>query len=89
MAIPDAFEGHNAGLSAPSEKGVAVTPDDDADLAFRTRAVWVGGAGDLAVRWPDGTDTTFVAVPAGTLIPIRVDRILDTGTDATNIVALR
>lgn len=89
MPIPDDYTGHAAGINDPSPLGVAVTPDDDADLAFRTRGLWVGGTGDVAVQWPDGSDSIFVAVPAGTLLAIRVDRVLATGTDATNIVALK
>jgi len=87
MAIHDDFAGHAGGLSAPYVKGFAVTPSDDVDLPFRTRAIWVGDGGDLAVQWPDGTTTTFTAVPTGTLLPIRVDRVLE-ATDADLIVSL-
>lgn len=89
MPIRDDFEGSVPGTGDPFPLGVAVTPDNDADLAFRTRGLWVGGLGNVAVQWPNGTSTTFTAVPAGTLLPIRVDRVLATGTTATNIVALK
>ena len=87
MAIPDAFEGHAGGLAAPYTKGAAVIPSDDNNLPFRTRAIWVGDGGDLAVQWPDGSTSTFTAVPTGTLLSIRVDRVLE-ATDASLIVAL-
>lgn len=67
----------------------AVTPDDDADLDEPAEALWVGGAGALAVHDLEGNPVTFTAVPAGTLLPITVARVLSTGTVATAIVALR
>jgi hypothetical protein len=67
----------------------AVTPDDDADLDFVTLGLWVGGAGDVAVVMESGDTVTFEAVTAGTLLPIRVSRVLETDTDATSIVGLR
>jgi hypothetical protein len=53
-----------------------------------TRALYVGGGGNLAVRLQDGTELTLANMPAGTLLPIRVTRILATGTTATEIVGL-
>jgi hypothetical protein len=37
---------------------------------------------------PDGEISVLTAVPAGTLLPIRVKRVMSTGTTVTNIVAL-
>jgi hypothetical protein len=89
MPILDNFQSvSKGGFSSPYDNGVDVTPSDSADLAFRTRALWVGGAGNVAVRWPNGTSQTFQSVAAGTLLPFRVDRVLSTGTTATNIKAL-
>ena len=53
-----------------------------------TRALYVGGAGDLAVRMADGTRARLRRVPAGTLLPVRVARVLATGTSATRVVGL-
>lgn len=66
----------------------AVTPSDSADLANVTRAIYVGGAGAIAVVSPTGQTVTFSAVPVGTLLPIRAARVKATGTTATNLVAL-
>ena len=63
-----------------------VTPDDDTDLVQLPQALWVGGTGDLTVTMPSG-DVTLLAVPAGTLIPLRAIRVLESST-ATDIVAL-
>jgi hypothetical protein len=86
--MTDSFRRHSRSLTAPPEHGAAVTPDDGRDLAVVTRALYVGGAGDLAVRMADGTALTFGAVPAGTLLPVRVVRVLATGTSATRVVGL-
>ena len=86
--MTDSFRRHSRSLTAPPEHGAAVTPDDGRDLAVTTRALYVGGAGDLAVRMADGTLLTFGAVPAGTLVPVRVVRVLATGTSATRVVGL-
>jgi hypothetical protein len=53
------------------------------------RAIWVGGAGDLAVMaCGDTAAVTISAVPAGTVVPIKAKLIMSTNTTATLIVAL-
>jgi hypothetical protein len=76
-------------LAIPAANAVAVTPHDATDLAQVTRGLYVGVAGDVSVEMLDtGTAVVFTAVPAGTVLPIRVTRVNATATDATNIVAL-
>ncbi len=82
----------DTGLDSPAGRAAAITPDTDNDLATNTRAVYVGGTGNLIVHMAaDGADSptaiTFSSVPAGTLLPIRVRRVLATGT-ATAIVGI-
>lgn len=67
-------------------KAAAVTKSDATDLG-RTRAIWVGGTGNLVVTMADGTDVTFTAVPAGSWLWIQVQKV-KAATTATNIVAL-
>lgn len=53
------------------------------------RALWIGGAGDVAVIAEGDTDAvTISAVPAGTVLPIRCKRVMSTNTTATLIVAM-
>jgi hypothetical protein len=67
---------------------VAVTASDVTTFDPPTRGLYVGGAGDVAVRMHLGqNNVTFVGVPAGTLLPINVDRVLAAST-ATGIVRL-
>jgi hypothetical protein len=86
--MTDTFRKHTRSLTSPPEHGVAVVPSDTGELAHVTRALYVGGAGHVAVRLQDGTELTLANVPAGTLIPIRVTRVLSTGTTAGQILGL-
>lgn len=63
-----------------------VTPDDGTFIPI-TRAIYVGGTGNINVRMADEQIVLFTAVPVG-IFPIQVDQVLATGTTATNIVAL-
>lgn len=72
----------------PARKAFSITPADS-DLALEARALYVGGAGDVAVRMTDDdSDVTFSGVAAGTVLPISVKRVNSTNTTATNILGL-
>jgi hypothetical protein len=88
MPAGDNFESFRPGLSEPVTGGEAVTPHNSTDLVKVSRALWVGGAGNVAAVMKDGTVLTFVGVPAGTMLPIRVSRVNSTNTTATSMVAL-
>lgn len=86
--MTDEFKQYNPALNSPAEKAAAITPNDGADLAATTRAIYVGTAGDLAVILVDDANAvTFANVPVG-IIPIRARRVLATGTTASDLVAL-
>lgn len=63
-----------------------ITPSDATFFPKPFRALYVGGAGNLAVQGVDGTVGIIPSVPAGMVVPISVDRVLATGTTATGIV---
>lgn len=88
MPARDEYFGVKDDVTAPITAAVAVTPSDTTDLNYLTRAIYVGGGGDLTVVMANGVTVTFSAVPAGTMLPIRVNRVRTTGTSATLIVAL-
>jgi hypothetical protein len=74
----------------PATGGAAVTKSDTTRLVG-VRALYVGGTGDIAVVFAaDDTNTavTFVGVPAGTILPVAVQKVMSTNTNATSIVAL-
>lgn len=72
----------------PASNAAAVTPNDSTDLAATSRAIYVGGAGNLAVITAGGQTVTFTGVPAGAILPIRASRVMLTNTTATSIMAL-
>ena len=76
-------------------RAAAVTPSNTVDIPSVSGGtsnngcvLYVGGAGDLTVDTVGGDAVTFVAVPAGSFIPVQVTRVYSTGTSATSIVAL-
>jgi hypothetical protein len=70
-----------------SAYGAAAITKSDTTVIPTTRAVWVGGAGDLAVVMNRGETITFTGVPAGTLMPIQVTKVL-AATTATSMTAM-
>jgi len=82
----------NRGPHTPTDPALhafAITPDDNADLPAVTRSIYVGASGDLAVTMAGSGDAvTFRAVPAGTVLPVQVQRVHVTGTTAGDLVAM-
>ena len=67
----------------------AVTPSDT--TIINCRALYIGGAGNVAVKTTAGaTAVTFTAPPVGTILPINIDggQVMSTNTTATLIVSL-
>lgn len=67
----------------------AVTTSDT--VPVNCRAIYVGGAGNVAVKTTTtATAVTFTAPPVGTILPITIDGgfIMATNTTATLLVAL-
>lgn len=78
--------GKNSAVYSASN-GVAVTKSDATVLPV-TRGLWVGGAGNLSVIFTAATSAvTITGVPAGTLLPIQVTKVMD-ATTATDMLAL-
>lgn len=70
--------------------GFAVTPSDTTRVTCR--AIYVGGAGNVAIsNDASATAVTFTAPPVGTILPIGLDqgRIMSTNTTATLLIALQ
>jgi hypothetical protein len=73
----------------PGRSAEAISPDDDNELAFITRGLYVGTSGDVAVVLAAATDpVTFGALAAGVVHPLRVRKVLETGTSASGIVGV-
>jgi hypothetical protein len=80
--MSDEFSDHESGLNSPFTRHYTITPDDDADLPTRPRAVYCNGDGDAVLRDEGGVDVTY-ALTVGQRIEGRIVRVLATGTTAT------
>lgn len=87
--MADDFASNAVGMDSPAQRAALITPDDSALLNNSTRAIYVGGAGNLRVEMVGGDIVTLVGVVAGYPYPLRVQRVFSTGTTATNLVGLR
>lgn len=86
--MADKFQSFAAGLTAPASNAFPVTPQDGVDLPAITRALYVGGSGDVAATMTGGEAIILVNVLAGTVLPVRLARVAATGTTAQNLVGL-
>lgn len=76
-------------MSMVATGAFAVTPNDSANLSQPARALYVGGAGNVAVVLNNGgAAVTFTNVPSGTILPVQAYRVMSTNTTATSILAL-
>lgn len=88
MPITDSFSSFETGLTGPICGGFDITPDDASDLLTMTRAIMVSGAGDLSVILKDGDTLVVPGLTPGVIYPLRVVRVLSTGTTATGLKGL-
>ncbi len=72
-------------LIDPAKSAASVTPSDSTTLNL-TACLWVGTQGALAVQMEDGSSAIFVGAQGW--MPLRVTKVLATGTDAEDIVAV-
>ena len=86
MAIPTTIS--IASTPNSFEYAAAITTSDTVSLTGITRAVYVGGAGNITAIMSNGDAVLFTAVPVGTLLPIRCTRINATATTATLLIAM-
>lgn len=84
--MADAYEKFSTGLSSPLRGAFSITPNDTTELTNVTRALYVGGSGDIVVVFEDGSEVTLKNLQAGVWHPMRVRQVKATGTTATDIV---
>lgn len=68
--------------------GVDYTIYSQVDNPSNGCTLYVGLAGNLTVQTVGGDVVQFTGVPTGSFIPVQVLKVMSTGTDAQNIVAL-
>ena len=64
--MADPFSKFPPTIDGPVSNADEITPDDGSDLTNSTRALYVGGSGNITVDMVDaGANVTFTAIPAG------------------------
>lgn len=72
----------------PSDHLEAIIPDDNNDLAYVTRGIYIGSIGNIRIQPENGSPVTFVGLVPGIILPVRATRVLATGTTASNLIAM-
>ena len=86
--MSDRFSGYAGSLDDPASLCRNVEPSDSVALSEVSRAIYVGGAGDLRLIDASGNTVTFRGVVGGSIVPVRTHTILASGTTATDLVAM-
>jgi hypothetical protein len=85
----DSYQNVADSLISPAQTAFVITPSDQGELIEATRAIYVGGGGDILVQMIDGgNDVLFRNVIPGSMLPFRLKAVKATGTTATHIVGL-
>jgi len=69
------------------ETAVAISPVDNTPIG-PFAALYVGGAGTVALCPRNSTTVVTFTVPAGTVLPVAIQGVNATGTTASNLVGL-
>lgn len=84
----------------PAYHAAVLTKSDTADCPFYSTGLYIGGTGDVAVvmagdhipgmtaAQASAVAVKFSAVPVGVFLPLRIGRLMSTGTTATLITAV-
>lgn len=86
--MADLYAHSSPGLNSPAVDGAMIAPNDSTDLPHVTRAIYVGQSGQISAQLASGATIDLAAVPGGTMLPLRVRRVLSTGTTAGALVGL-
>lgn len=87
--MADIFRKNFHSLEGPMTDGFTITPANGTVFSQPTRSIYVGVTGNVCVQMAASTNTvlTFVAVAAGTTLPIRAT-IVFSNTTANSLVGL-
>ena len=79
----------SADETASAVDAVNITPSDVSTLANGTAlALFIGAAGNVTLITAEGNSALFVGILAGSILPVRTNKVMATGTTASAIVAL-
>lgn len=75
-------------IFASATKGTAIDYSGGDVSGIDYDAVYVGGAGDLVVTTKEGSSVTFTGLTAGSILPVAIIGVTQTGSTATALVGL-
>lgn len=75
-------------LNVPAESADDIVPSNTDELIHVSRGIYVGVTGNIKIKTLKGSIVTFVAVPAGTILPVRARQVFVTGTTSSSLIAL-
>lgn len=85
----DNYQDTAKSVSAPAAVCFAIVPSDDMEIAQATKALYIGVGGTVTLRSVgSAADVTFVGLASGSLLPVRVCAVRNTGTTAAGLVGL-
>lgn len=82
----DVYRSNAYGMNYPADGAFAIVPSDTNELAQVTRAIYVGGAGNIRVLMANGNEVTFSNLSAGTLYPFRLRKVFATGGTSVSLL---
>ncbi|GLQ17876.1 spike base protein, RCAP_Rcc01079 family [Maritalea porphyrae] len=86
--MQDRFQGRAPSFDAPALDAFSITPSDVTDFAELVRAIYIGGPGQVTLKTPSGALVTFEGLSGGSVLPVRAQAVLATGTTATSLVGI-
>lgn len=81
------YDSENSPVEFQPTRAAAVTPNNDTVLVAGT--LFIGSTGNVSVRTIGQDIITFTNVANSFILPVKVDKVLSTGTTASNIVIMR
>jgi len=86
--MTDRFAGYAGSLDDPASLCRNIEPSDSVPLPEVTRAIYIGAAGSLRRVDASGNTSLFEGLVGGTILPVRIQQVLSTGTTGTGLVAM-
>jgi hypothetical protein len=86
--VQPAVGGFYQGEGEPATHLFLITASDTNYLPYVTRAIRVGGAGNLRVLTAGNEDVIIPSVLAGETIPVCVVKVFSTSTTATSLMGM-
>lgn len=87
--VKDNYAAQGKTVDSVITRALPVTTHNTNPLSEVSRAIWIGGAGNIKVKLKgDIEPVTFKNVAGGTLLPLRVQHVYTTGTTATDLLVL-